>query len=69
MLPLLHRNEVPAGGPCVCHLCFILKKCILFIYFLESGEEREKERERNINVWLPLTCPHWGAGLQPRHVP
>ena len=29
-----------------------------FIYlFLERGEGREKERERNINVWLPLKCP------------
>ena len=29
-----------------------------FIYlFLERGEGREKERERNINVWLPLSCP------------
>ena len=29
-----------------------------FIYlFLERGEVREKERERNTNVWLPLTCP------------
>ena len=27
---------------------FFLK--ILFIYFLERGEEREKERERNISV-------------------
>ena len=28
-----------------------------FIYlFLERGEGREKERERNINVWLPLVC-------------
>ena len=33
-----------------------------FIYlFLERGEEREKERERNIIVWLPLTCPLWGT--------
>ena len=29
-----------------------------FIYlFLEGGEGKEKERERNIEVWLPLTCP------------
>ena len=29
-----------------------------FIYlFLERGEGGEKERERNINVWLPLTWP------------
>ena len=35
-----------------------------FIYlFLERGREGEK-RERNINVWLPLTCPlleNWPA--------
>ena len=27
----------------------------LFTYLLEGGEGKEKERERNINVWLPLT--------------
>ena len=33
-----------------------------FIYlFLERGERREKERERNINVWLPLTYPLLGT--------
>ena len=33
-----------------------------FIYlFLERGEGREKERERNINVWLPLVCPTPGT--------
>ena len=32
-----------------------------FIYlFLERGEGKEKERERNISVWLPLTCPQLG---------
>ena len=37
-------------------LSFSLK--ILFIYlFLDRGEEREKERKENINVWLPLMCP------------
>ena len=49
-----------AGGP-----IFFLK--ILFHLFLERGEGREKERERNINMWLPLACPL--LGLQPRHVP
>ena len=34
---------------------FFLNNCIYL--FLETGEGREKERERNINVWLPLTCP------------
>ena len=29
--------------------------------FLERGEGREKERERNINVWLPLACPVLGT--------
>ena len=37
--------------------------------FLERGGAREKERGRNINVWLPLTRPPPGASLQPRHVP
>ena len=35
-----------------------------FIYvFLERGEGREKEGERNINVWLPLT--HTPLGTWP----
>ena len=29
----------------------------------------EKEREKNINAWLPLARPSWGPGPQPRHVP
>ena len=37
---------------------FLLKKKKDFTYlFLDRGERREKERERNINVWLPLACP------------
>ena len=33
-----------------------------FIYsFLEGGEVREKERERNINVWLPPVHPPLGT--------
>ena len=29
-----------------------------FIYlFSERGVAKEKEKERNINVWLPFTCP------------
>ena len=32
-----------------------------FVYlFLDRGERREKERERNISVWLPLLCPALG---------
>ena len=50
-----------------------------FIYlFLERGEGREKKRERNINVWLPLVrpptgdtacnpgmCPDWESNHRP----
>ena len=48
-----------------------LKKYILFIYFLERGEGREKDRERNINECVVVSHmpPHWGPGLQPRFVP
>ena len=45
--------------------CRILGFQRFYYLFLERGEGRVKER--NINVWLPLLCPH--AGLQPRHVP
>ena len=35
---------------------------ILFIYLLlERREGKEKERERNIIVWLSLTCPLLGT--------
>ena len=36
-----------------------LKDCIYL--FSERGEGREKEKERNINVWLLLTCPLLGT--------
>ena len=43
-------------GDC-CGYSIFLKK-ILFIYlFPERGEGREKEMERNIDVWLFLVCP------------
>ena len=33
--------------------------------FLEQGEEREKERVRNVSVCLPLSWPTLGTGPQP----
>ena len=54
-------------------LCSHLSRRHLFnqpIYlFLDRGEGREKERERNISGWLPLTWPHWGPVPQPMRVP
>ena len=36
--------------------------CVLFLeLFLERGEVREKERERNINMWFPLAHPLLGT--------
>ena len=35
---------------------FFLKVCLFIYLFLERGGERE----RNINVWLPLVCPLLG---------
>ena len=43
-----------------------LKKIYLPI-FRQKG--RERDWERNVNVWLPLTHPHWEPGPQPRNVP
>ena len=46
---------------------FFLKKDFTYL-FLERGEGRETEWERNINVWLPLLLPQLGIWLQPRYV-
>ena len=53
--------------------CSIVFKDGIYL-FLEWGEGREKEKERNVVVretWI--TClshvPNWGPDLQPRHVP
>ena len=33
-----------------------------FVYlFLEKGEGKDKKRERNINVWVPLVWPPLGT--------
>ena len=38
-----------------------------FIYlFLEREEGREKERERNISVWLPIMHPQLGTWPAPQ---
>ena len=42
-------------------LLFIYYLKVSFILFLERGEGREKEREGNISVWLPLTWPPLGT--------
>ena len=40
-------------------MCFLK---ILFIYLFIFGKRgKEGERERNINVWLPLACPRLGT--------
>ena len=41
------------------HLKRIFKKD--FIYLLLQRGGREKERKRNITVWLPLMCPLLGT--------
>ena len=41
--------------------------CVYFTYlFLERGREGERERERNINVWLSLTRPILGTWPVPQ---
>ena len=45
----------------ICNILFFYFKKDCIYLFLERGGGREKERERNINVWLPLTCPLQGT--------
>ena len=48
-----HTDILPVGSVLFCFLRFYL------FSFRERG--REGERERNISVWLPLTCPPMGT--------
>ena len=36
-------------------------KDLLIYLFLERGEGSEKERDRSVNMWLPLVCPLMGT--------
>ena len=47
----------------------IFKRFFKIYLFLGRGERREKERERNINVWLPFTHPYWRPSPQPSTCP
>ena len=62
MFPLLHTVLIPIHKINILQ-SFVLKLSFLkyFIYLFLRGECREKEREGNINVWLPLTCPLLGT--------
>ena len=42
-------------------ISIFFKKDLIYL-FLERGRGKEKEMQRNINVWLPLVCPNWGPG-------
>ena len=33
----------------------------IYLFIFRNGEKREKERERNIHVWLPLARPLLGT--------
>ena len=49
-------------GACPVHLYSGLHLLFLKFYlFTFRGEGWEKERDRNINVWLPLSCPLLGT--------
>ena len=56
-----------------CGLLAFIKKDFIYL-FLERGEGREKERERNIDVRekhqsvAPCTWPIQGPNPQPKHV-
>ena len=41
-------------------VCIFLKKYFIHL-FLERREGKDKEKERNISVWVSLTCPPMGT--------
>ena len=59
LLPIYVNNAYPQNwGHTLMNFLFFKKRLYLF---LGRREGREKERERNINVWLPLTLPLLGT--------
>ena len=61
------EEEVGVGCFFLLQLAFDL---ISFYLFLDRREGREKERERNINVWLHLLRPPtWGLASNPGMFP
>ena len=52
---LFHRYTKELWQCVFMFVCFFLKRFYLFT--LEKGGKREKERKRNMDVWLPLTAP------------
>ena len=64
MLPIFSIFNIKMAAQKFTNLGFLR-----FYLFFERGERTEKERERNITVWLPLARPLLGTGPKPRHVP
>ena len=60
LLPGLGRSCLLSQSLHVCWFIYLFFKDFISL-FLERGARREKERERNINVWLPLMCPLLGT--------
>ena len=57
---LQHAHCFPDLENCPHLHCVHLVKDFIHLFILR-GEEREKDRERNINVWLPLVHPLLGT--------
>ena len=57
---LVRELCVCVGGGGLDKILFISFKDFIYL-FLDKGEGREKKRERNIKVWLPLMCPLLGT--------
>ena len=54
------RNRIIHMCSCPLYHCSFFKKFI-YLLFLERGEGREKERERNLIMWLPVMWPQLGT--------
>ena len=60
---MLIESLLYAKQTSTCFLFLFLSFFLRFYLFivLDRGEGREKERERNIHMWLPPMCPLLGT--------
>ena len=65
MVAAMKNAKIQSNLPASLFISHFLKKIFIkdfiYLFILDTGEGRQKDRERNINAWLPLTHPILGT--------